>query len=305
MDYFKIFSDSIKLWWKNKFLWILGIIAVIFGGGGSGGFANFPSLGNISDKDLKYLDTQQISSFILSPLFLIVILVALIVVLFFFALGIFLKSRADASIISSTEKLRKNNSLSFGEMWTLSKTKWLKLFWLNALVDLPILVIVLFMIIGVVILVFSLINGGSPLIWIALFFFVISMLCLMTIYGVIARVVYTFAARISVLQNKGVMECIKEGWKFTLKNISHLIVFWVLFLLVSFVTGLIIFILTIFILPIIFVIGIPLLLINVILGILVFIVLFCLFGIIMILISGPIYSFTEAYWTIVYLELTK
>ena len=135
--------------------------------------------------------------------------------------------------------------------------------------------------------------------------FIFSSVCLIMIYGIISRIIYTFASRISVLKDKPTIESLKEGWHFVWKNISHIVVFWLLSLLASLATLPVVFILVAVLIPVIILIGIPLLILNVLLAIVVFILLFCVFGLFMTLLSGPIYSFTEVYWTKVYLEIAK
>jgi hypothetical protein len=305
VDYFKIFTESIKLWWKNKFLWVLGIIAVIFGGGSGGGSINLPSTNNISQSDYNNY-SYQIGNLFNNSLVIVILIALALVALILFVIGIYLKSRADASLISSTSLLTRNKDLKFKEAWGLSKKNWLKLFWLNLLVNLPIILIVILIVAGVVVFIMTSRGAEFPgMSFGILMLCIFSFVCLIVIYGVISKIVYTFAARIAVLEEKPAMESLKKGWNFVWKNISHRVVFWLLSLLASLATLPVVFIMVVILIPVILLIGLPLLLINVLLAIVIMIILFCVFGIIMTLISGPIYSFNEVYWTRVYLELTK
>jgi hypothetical protein len=297
MDYFKIVKESFDIWWKNKYLWILGIIAAVFSGGSSTS-SNF-SQNSIDSK------TLGLDNFEMSPAVIVVIIVVALVGLAFMLLGIYLKSRADASIISSIPLIEKNTELGFKKSWSLSSSKWIKLFLLNLFISIPVLVVVL---ITVVIAMIFLITSKSAVpsaFVLTLACAGIPLICLLVIYSVISRIIYTFASRISVLNNGTVWDSIKKGWDFITKNLSDIVIFWLINLAIGAVTGTILAVIGLVIFAPMILIVLPILVLNLWVGIIVGVLLSIVSVVLLSLLSGPIYSFGEIYWTKVYLTLKK
>jgi hypothetical protein len=330
MDYLKVLKESLSIWWKNKFLWILGFIAVIFGGNGGNSFSystnqNLGSNSNSNNSFNEIINSDNfraiidsIYKFLTSPLGMVLIVVSIIFIILIVLICMYFKSRADASLISATSLLSQNKDITFKQAWGLSKNNWNKIFWLNILINLPLLLLnlifVIFVVIGITLFFRSLpsSSGGIKNIDLAsissllILFGIISFLvcCFTIIYSTVAKIVASFAYRIAVLKDKKVIESIKLSWNFIKGNFAHLLVFWLLSVAWGLILVIISFVLLILIIPAGLII-IPILLINWVLGILLIILLFIGLGLLSLAISGPIYSFGEVYWTKVYLELTK
>ena len=331
MDYLKVFKESLSIWWKNKFLWILGFIAVIFGGsvgGNSSSFSSNQNFGSSSGSNSgvnSIMDSNAFNSlvsslykFITSPLGIIIVVIVLFLIILIALISLYLKSRADSSLISATSLLVQNKVVTFKQAWGLSKKNWSKLFWLNILINIPLIFLNLIIVVLVIIGVFLFLRGmatypsgvinsdtqisyGIGLLIVSFGFLVC---CLTIVYGTVAKIIVSFANRIAVLQDKKVVESIKLSWNFIKVHFTDLLVFWLITLAWGFVLFVVSTILVLLIIPIGLVI-IPILLINWILGVFLIILVIVGFGILSLAISGPIYSFSEVYWTRVYLELTK
>lgn len=302
MDYFKVFTDSIKLWWNNKYLWLLGIIAVIFGGtSGSGSSSSF---NNSFSKDIQDNPFSKINFDFSAPIIIILIFL-FILILLFLLLGIYLKSRADASLIASVPLLEKNSKLNFSGSWKLGDKNWFKLFLIRLIISIP---LIIFSLLILVVVVFGFVTlsrtsntGILPLAAIIL----VPFACLAAIYAVITSILYTFASRIAIIKEHTAWESIKLSWIYFCNNFSKLIVFWLISLLVGIVVGPITLIIgfTLF-LPLLAII-IPLAIANGLLAIILGVLSLIFIGAVLSLLSGPVYSFTEVYWTKVYLILQK
>jgi len=299
MDYFKTVKESFDIWWKNKYLWILGIIAVIFSGSSS-------STSNMSSNSGDLESFSQAYNELL-PIISVIIVVIVCIALIMAFLSIYLKSRADASLISSVPLIEKGDKLGFRKSWGLSGSKWIKLFLLNLLLSVPIILLVLLIVIFVVLAIATSSNSSlDPTIMLLMLFGIgIPLFCLIILYSVFSNIIYTFASRISVLNNGAVWESIKNAWKFITENLSNIVVFWLISIVIGMVTGTVSAIVGFVLFIPIILLGATLLLVNLWLGIIVGFILIMLAGALLSLLSGPIYSFGEIYWTKVYLTLKK
>jgi len=297
MDYFKTVKESFDIWWKNKYLWILGIIASIFSGG------NFSS-GNMFSNNTDYSSVGQTFKD-LGPIITVIIIVVVCIALIMAFVSIYLKSRANASLISSIPLIEKGDSLGFRKSWGLSSNKWIKLFLINLLLSIPIILIILLIVVLVVIAIATSSNLDPNIILLILAGVGIPLFCLIILYSVFSNIIYTFASRISILNNGNVWESIKKAWKFIIDNLSNIVVFWLISLVIGIVTGIVSAIVGFILFIPIIVLAIPLLIINLWVGIIVGALLILVVSALLSLLSGPIYSFGEIYWTKVYLILKK
>jgi hypothetical protein len=297
MDYFKTVKESFYIWWKNKYLWILGIIAVIFGG-------NTSSSSNMFQNNFKQTDVFKDSPEI-GPIIILIAVALACIGLIVMVIGIYLKSRSDASLISSIPLIEKKTSLGFRKAWALSTGKWIKLFLLNLFISVPILVLI-FLALGIILVVYLTSSQMEPDVLLLTIGFVgVPLICLIAIYSLITRVIYTFASRISILKDVSTWESIKKGWTFLNKNFSNILVFWLIDLVIGVVTGPVVAIASLAIFTPVIILVFSLFIVNIWFGILVGAVLAIVIGALLSLLSGPIYTFSEIYWTKVYLTLNK
>jgi hypothetical protein len=299
MDYFKTVKESFDIWWKNKYLWILGVIAVIFSGSSSGTSNMSSNSGDLESFNQTYNE--------LLPIISVVIVVIVCIALIMTFVSIYLKSRADASLISSVALIEKGDKLGFRKSWGLSSSKWVKLFLLNLLLSIPIILIVLLIVILIVIAIAtsSSSNLDSTMLLFMLLGVGIPLFCLIILYSVFSNIIYTFASRVSVLNNGAVWDSVKKAWTFISENFSNIVVFWLISLVIGMVTGTVSAIVGFVIFIPIVLLGAGLFIINLWVGIIVGFILLMLASAVLSLLSGPIYSFGEIYWTKVYLTLKK
>jgi hypothetical protein len=298
MDYFKTVKEAFNIWWKNKYLWILGIIAVIFSGGDSS------NIGNIFQNNSDSMDLGTKSTD-LSPVVILILIVVACIALIISIIGIYLKSRADASLISSIPLIDKGKTLGFMDSWQLSNSKWLKLFLLNLLISVPIIIILIIVIALLVAIFLTSTVMQSDVILLTIAVVAIPSICIIALYSILARVIYTFASRISVLNNGGVWDSIKKSWVFIKSNLTHILMFWLINMAIGVGTGTVLGIVGLMLFAPMVLIIIPLFLINLWVGIIVGVLITFVLVALLSLLSGPIYSFGEIFWTKVYLTLKK
>jgi hypothetical protein len=309
MKYWDIFTHTIKQWWNHKYLWIVGIIAAMFTG--SGGSNNFSSFNNSSNsKNTSYQEMMSnMNDYLGDPAHLTGIIVVLVIILILglgvFILGLYLRARADSALYQATQKLSTNDEkIGFWKTWGLGKYNLGKLVKQEILVSLPVLVI--FILLGLVaVLSIPLAGTNGNMALLPLMCGIGGMICLIGVYAIFVSIATLFGRRMIVLENLDVIDGLKKGFNFFIKNFSHVLMFW----LISMISGFVVFIVTFFIVIMVLFIGVAvvvaLMFINPIIAIIVGIMAVLLFIVIIGLISGPAYTFSSMYWTNAYLEIKK
>ena len=201
MNYGELVKKSLDIMWKFKYLWIFGFFAEWGSGGGAG---NIP--GESRDR---------LGGFLLDinpAIILTLILIALAVFVLFLVLYIISKG----GLIHSIAKINGGESSSLGEGWRSG----LKNFW---------------RLLGIwVLLVLSGITFALLIIGPLIAFFIISLplgilsavvLIPLFIAGIIALILIgIYADRICVLEQKGIIDSIAEGWNTLKKNLGQSII---------------------------------------------------------------------------------
>jgi hypothetical protein len=114
-----------------------------------------------------------------------------------------------------------------------------------------------------------------------------------------------FGRRMTVLENLGVVEGLKMGFNFFIKNFAHIVMFWLISMISGFVVAMVTFAVVIMLLLVGVGVVVALMFVNPILAIIVGIMAVLFFIVIISLISGPAYTFSSMYWTNAYLEINK
>jgi hypothetical protein len=308
MDHWQTFTDSIKLWWNNKYLWLIGIVGVLMGGASS-------STGNFSlPSNYNNSEYQSLSKAIASVPTNVWVVVGIFLLIFGIAwalLSMYLQARSQASLIKSTAEIEKGTRLNFKESWALSKPYYWTLFKQQLLISIPAVVMTLAFASLVIII---LVSGGSSNLnsMPQLSLFLICLACpvaiLFLLYSLVTSIAYTFGSRISIFKNKGAIAGLKAGLDFFMDHIGDNIIAWLLTLLTSVVLVPIYFILGL-VLGIILVVAIlgiiAVLIVNLPLGIILAVLVGIFTGFLGSIITGPITAFTNIFWTKVYLALSK
>lgn len=311
MEYWKTFTTTIKQWWNHKYLWVVGILGSLLAGGSSG--SSYSSSSNTSSRNQASFQDgiDSVNTYLKDPahvtLILVVAGIVVVVGLVLFALSLYLQARADSALYQATREIAKDDKkLGFGKTWAMGKLRLGTLVKQRLLISMPFLIISLvFLVVGVV-LVLS--RSGIPSVESV---FALGMLCLVLflciglLYAIVASMASLFGRRISVLENVGVVDGLKKGFDFFIKNFLHIVMFWIISWISSFVVFMVTFVFVF--MGFIFAIGIVvgLIMVSPILGITVGIVLLLIFMLLISLISGPVYAFTQMYWTNAYLEIKR
>jgi len=239
MDYMDTVRRGWRITWNNKWLWLLGFLAAL-GGGGSGYSQSNYQMGS-----------QDIPAGGLSPEMMAaigggVLLLACV----FFIIGILLwlvSLAARGGLITSVVELARGETSSFGKAF---RQGWRKV------VPLLLMTILLFAVVIILAIVVAVLFAGTIVGAIAagssgsenmaailgsLGVGLLCLLCLMIPLAIVLNFIYPFAYRGIMLGDLGVMDAIRHGWKVLLDNLGNILILGLIFLLVQLVIGAIFF----------------------------------------------------------------
>lgn len=266
MDITEVFKRSWRIFWNNKVLWLVGIIAAFFGasdykvnfnsnsnfqtGGGGmsgGGPGGIPE--DIPPEVERYF--YKVVEFVESPEFWVVIglltLLGVLVAVVFAVLG----RGFRGAMVYMAHDADKNGTTSFSNGMLAFRTKTVPLVGIGVLLWLPTFLIMLLASIPFFISLFSIIasaEGDTPDLMEALsasgFFLGIGAcctgLCLSALLGIVLSVLDKYAIRACVLEDRGVIESIKLGWLVLTKNVGYTVLLWFIFAAMAFGFGMVV-----------------------------------------------------------------
>ncbi len=212
----EVLTRAWKNIWKHKVLWIFGILAGCArggGGGGSGGGGN----SRFQTGDLPFSDgrigqvMEQTGQYFKDNLWiiLVVILVLMFLGLISFALGMI----GRIGMIKGTVLAEKDvERIAFGEVWSDSLPYFWRIFGLNFLVGLAVVVLIVpFVLLGVV-------TAGVGLVCL------IPILCLLVPIGWALSIIIEQAQAAIVLEDLSLVDGLKRGWLIVKSNPGPVIV---------------------------------------------------------------------------------
>jgi hypothetical protein len=319
MELGEVLSKAWKIIWKNKILWIFGILASCgrSGGGGGGGgntggrynlptnngnfnfdngnnpFSNgqFPGMEEFGRKFEQFLGNGN-----QPPWGLIIGLICLIffiglIIAFFGAIG---RSGLIRGTILAEEGLEP---LHFGKIWSESSPYFIKVFLLNFLSALVIGIVVLILMVPIILLTIGTMGIGVMCL--------VPLICLLIPISWVISVILEQANVALISENLGLWEAIKRGWNVCRDNLGPVAV---VALIVVIGGGIISFI-----------ISLPIILALIPLGVMMFsqdqstmttalsttgVLLCCMIPVVIVL-KGILQSYIGSVWTLTFLRLTK
>ena len=254
MDPIKILKRAWNILWSYKALWIFGVILALTTAGGftprsgsnGGGSSGSSNNGNVSPSqsfseglkemkdfwnedlpNLRFLHLPQEDVRVLTTIGIIflVVLVATIIVMTF---ARYVAETAVIRMVDEYEATGNKPGVRQGFRYGWSRTSW-RLFLINLLVSLPIMLIVLLML-AVGVIMFLLIIQNQPVlaitstvVGIGIFFLSIFALIILS---VALKLLIEFFWRASALEQVGVREALRQGWGMVRKNFGSVVLMW-------------------------------------------------------------------------------
>ncbi len=257
MDYGNILRRSWDVIWNHKFMWILGFLAALgsgAGGGGGGNNANY-ALDGSEFESMPFETMPEISENMEAVMAAVVaagaIVAALLCILFIVGIIFWLVSlTAQAGMIDAAYRLDAGEKTTFGEAISAGWHKLGRMVGLNLVFF---CIFFLFLIIGLVVMLmmglgigasaagasFSESDVGALIggLGVGLIALICCLTCVFLLAAIVVSVLYPFAQRAAVLEDKGVFASISRGWQVIKDNLSEVIILVLLFLVLGFVVG--------------------------------------------------------------------
>ena len=266
MDYGRIISQSLRVTWRHKVLWIFGIAAALFSGGYRGGFQY--NLGNSDIQrwrqmlpNMPYMMPRGWMGGLyphlanIGPILAAILAVAVVMGLIFAIVGILVRYTSLGALISMVDEIRQTDETTFragiGRGWG----RFLRLFAIDLLIGLgafiAILLVmlvlgavtVLLMLPGIVLVASS--QGGNAVgvIWliVAGIGFTILIILLALAAGALMTVIRAWAQRSCVLEQQGVFASLERSFSLLRERAKESLVTWLLMALIQMAVGLAVF----------------------------------------------------------------
>lgn len=246
MDYGNLLKRAWHIVWNNKFMFVLGFLAALGSGGGSGGGnSNISSSNNNFDLPPEF--AANIERYWAEFAGVLIALVC-----FFVILGIIfwlVSLVGQTGLISSAARIDAGEDVTLGEAFAEGTAKLGKMVGLNLVLYGPFILfgLVAFGVIGALVgpAVFAEMAGtggnmdsvAGAIGGFAVCFGILG--CLLVPVGILVNIIYPFAQRGLILQEHGIMDSIRHGWKVVRENVGDVLLLIILFIVIGIAFGIV------------------------------------------------------------------
>ncbi len=294
MNYGEILTKAWHIIWKNKVLWIFGILAGCSSSGGNGG-SSYRG-GDGTNGQFFGQDIQRFFESIPAWVWVTIVIAGVILAL----IAVLLVTVGRIGLIKGTVDADEGAAhLKFGQLFSAS----MPYFWRVLLLNLLLFVVAILAVVVLAVPVALLVAGLAVTI--------VGIICIIPLACVLGIVAWLFGIFIQqstialVTEDLGVMDALKRGWQVVTRNPGQYIVMGVILGIIGFVAALIIG------LPLVALILPPLFNMavssgnQVNTGIAVSIVLFLLYLPVLLVLNGILQAYLNSAWTLTFRRLTR
>jgi len=220
MEYGDVLSRSWKTVWKNKVLWVFGILAGCVGGNGGGSSGGGGNTGyEVTGGDLPPAMQQYVNEFGLkiaqTPWWVFVLIGLGILALF--ALCIFLGFTGRIALVRGSRMADEGaEHLGFSELFSASTHFFWRVFGLNLLVGLAIGLALLIILVPIIFLALG--TLGAALLCL------LPIVCIVVILAWAVAVVLQLANVALVSDDLGILDALRRGWETARANVGPVVV---------------------------------------------------------------------------------
>jgi len=248
MNYGDILSRSWRIVWKYKFMILLGFLAALGSGMNTG--SNFNYTADSSDFQnfpfTNWPGTMPDPSQVMAVIGALAVGLGCLALIVGIALWI-LRLTAEAGLIDAASRLDAGQKVTFGEAMRAGWGKIWSLLGLGLLMFGIVAAIIL-----VVVLIFGVSIGGTVAggiaagedmagLFTALGAGLVGLLCCVicgiALLALVLTVIYIFAQRAIVLEDRGVFDAISRGWEIIRANLGEVIILLIIFMFLGFVVS--------------------------------------------------------------------
>jgi hypothetical protein len=296
MDYTNILRRAWQITWKHKALWLFGFLLSLFsGGGGTGSSQGVQRTFGAGDR-------------LTMPSIFVIVVLALFFVLFFVVLGIVVRYLSLGALIGMVREAEKTGETSVGSGWRMGWSRFLPLFGIDLVVGIP-AAIVSMVLIGIGLSPLLLLLAEQEAVAIGAIgltvFLMLLVIGFLIVMGLVLSVLGELARRQCVMEETGVFDSIRAGYRIGRENLRHVAIIWVMLFGVSLAYGITMAALAIIGIGVAVVPAAALLAITETVGASLLVgLLLAIPGILILSVLGGVYEvFRSAVWTLFYSEL--
>ena len=305
----EILTRAWQIVWKNRVLWIFGVLASCGRGGssfnsnmsgqGNGGFGTPPDVPPQVQEWFQWIEQNAVTFVALICLFVLLIWIV----------SIFLSTIGKIGLIRGTAQIDGGaEGLIFGQLFSESTPYFWRIFGLGLIASIPLVVLAAAAIAaGLAFLIPLSVSSGSdapPILGLGLIPLVFGCICLLIPLSIVINLVVRQAENAIVLEEMGVMPALSRGWDVFRKNLGPIIIMAIILAVISFAVGFIIAIpIFIIVLPAVFAFAVgvaqkwtPMAIAG---------ICICVYIPISLLLNGIAIAYTESAWTLTFMRLTK
>ncbi len=324
MDYGAIIKRSVELTWRNRLLWVFGILVAIFAGG-AGGNAGQGLQYTFNQQDMErwrrtmpygMLPWRQLAAVGVG---LIIVLVLLVLV--WIVVRVIVGYTSEGALVAAADDLDRGRKPTFREAFSRGWQRFLRLFAQDVIIGLIAFVVALIVLLAYAIVAGLILapgivavaaNGAISrtlgIIWLVLLGIVVFVGFVLVVAAIAAAqtVVRAYALRASVLKLEGVFDALGSAWALLRARLRQSLAMWLWMALISLGIALVF-------LPIALLVGVLLaapaaglfaLSRSPVLPALLLVPLLGLLALVMVWFSGLLAAFKSTVWTLTYNELT-
>lgn len=220
MDYGNLLARAWQITWRNKILWLFGILA----GGGISFNGNFGGGGRSNNQGPLPPDIQsQLGRGEVLAVVLVVACIVIVIALALFVLSIIMRG----GLIGGIRLADDNGRVTFGEAWAVGMRYFGRMLGIVLLLVLPgLLVAFVFAFAGAL-------TGGLA------FICLLPLLCLLIPAFIVLGIIAHFAQFAVVLEDLGVTAAFRRGWEILKANLGNIIVLGLILIVIDFIAGLV------------------------------------------------------------------
>jgi hypothetical protein len=242
MEYGKLFTRSAEVVWQNKFLIVLGILASLAGGGSFGSSWNTGG-GDGTTTGPIFGEPGQVPQFQDEVAGLAIgIIIALICVGIFVGLILWaISTIARGGLVAGVDSVESGQKSGFGEAWRAGWKKAGPLLGIGIIPAIPGLILFVIGLFGLVAYgglaaffggdIAGPIGGGE------LGIIIVLLLCVVAPVALVLSILRNFAERACMIENYGVVDSYKRGWKVLTSNLGEAIILFVLQVVIAVALG--------------------------------------------------------------------
>jgi hypothetical protein len=228
MDYGKILRRALEITWRHKALWVFGFALALFsGGGGTGGGQGLQYTMGAGER----MELGPLLAVLLFILLFVVVLVVLAVVIGYLSHG---------ALIGMVQEAEETGHTSVRSGWRMGWSRFLPLFGIDLVIGIPAAVVAAILIglgLSPLLLLITQEDALAVLAILLTAFFMLLVVGVLIIMGVVLSMLRKLAFRQCVLEQKGVIDSIRDGYLTGRQNLRQVGVMWLLLLVINVVVG--------------------------------------------------------------------